>query len=140
MKIRFRYCLMLCTVICTSSAWADVVVVVSARSSVTRLNADHIAKIFLGKINTYPSGGNAVPLDQPEGSVARDEFYLKVANKSAAQLTAYWAKVIFTGDGYPPRLLEGNSAVKRAVAGNPNAIGYIEKSVVDSSVRVILEP
>jgi ABC-type phosphate transport system substrate-binding protein len=140
MKTLFRYSLMLCAVICTASAWADVVVVVSARSSVTRLNADHIAKIFLGKINTYPGGGNAVPFDQPEGSVARDEFYLKVANKSAAQLTAYWAKVIFTGDGYPPRLLDGNFAVKRAVAGNPNAIGYIEKSVVDSSVRVILEP
>jgi ABC-type phosphate transport system substrate-binding protein len=140
MKIRFRHGLMLCALICSATAWADVVVIVSARSPVARLNSDHIAKIFLGKINTYPNGINAVPVDQPEGSGARDEFYLKVANKNAAQLTAYWAKVIFTGDGYPPRLLDGNSAVKRAVAGNPNAIGYIEKSVVDSSVRVILEP
>jgi ABC-type phosphate transport system substrate-binding protein len=140
MKTRFRHSWILCAVFCTASAWADVVVVVSARSQVTRLSSDHIAKIFLGKINTYPGGGNAVPVDQPEGSVARDEFYIKVAHKSAAQLTAYWAKVIFTGDGYPPRLLDGNSSVKRIVAGNPNAIGYIEKSLVDSSVRVILEP
>lgn len=140
MKTYFRHGLILYVLFGTASAWADVVVVVSARSQVARLSPDHVAKIFLGKINTYPGGGNAVPLDQPEGSGARDEFYLKVTHKSAAQLTAYWAKVIFTGDGYPPRLLDGNSAVRRAVAGNPNAIGYIEKSVVDSSVRVILEP
>ena len=140
MKTPFRHSLMLCALLCTATVQADVVVVVSARSPVTHLSADHVAKIFLGKINTYPGGGNAAPLDQPEGSATRDEFYIKVANKSASQLTAYWAKVIFTGNGYPPQLLDGNAAVRRAVAVNPNAIGYIEKSAVDSTVRVILEP
>lgn len=140
MNTHFRHGLMFCAVFCTASASADVVVVVSARSSVTHLGQDHVAKIFLGKINTYPGGGNAVPVDQPEGSVARDEFYFKVVHKSAAQLTAYWAKVIFAGDGYPPRLLDGNTAVRRSVANNPYAIGYIDKSALDSSVRVILEP
>jgi ABC-type phosphate transport system substrate-binding protein len=140
MKTCLRHSLLLCALISAASVRADVVVVVSTRSSVTRLNSDHIAKIFLGKSNMFPGGGNALPVDQSEGSSVRDEFYLKVANKSAAQLTAYWAKVIFTGDGYPPRLLDGNAAVKRAVANNPNAIGYIDKGAVDSSVRVILEP
>ncbi len=131
---------MLCVLFCTASSWADVVVVVSARSSVTRLSADNVTKIFLGKKNTYPGGGNAIPVDQLEGSVTREEFYLKVVSKSASQLAAYWAKVIFTGDGYPPRLVEGNIAVKRFVAANPDAIGYIDKSNVDSSVRGVLEP
>ena len=140
MKSLFRHCLMLCVLFCTASSWADVVVVVSARSSVTRLSADNVTKIFLGKKNTYPGGGNAIPVDQLEGSVTREEFYLKVVSKSASQLAAYWAKVIFTGDGYPPRLVEGNIAVKRFVAANPDAIGYIDKSNVDSSVRVVLEP
>ncbi len=36
--------------------------------------------------------------------------------------------------------LESNVAVRKAVAKNPNAIGYIDKSAVDRSVRVILEP
>ncbi len=123
-----------------ASAAAEVVVVVSAKSHVTSLTREQTAKIFLGKASNFPNDGNAVPIDQAEGSKIRDEFYTKVTNKSSSQLTAYWAKVIFTGGGQPPTLLEGNDAVRSAVANNPNAIGYIDKSAVDSSVRVILAP
>lgn len=122
------------------SASADVVVVVSTKSAVTRLTVEQITRIFLGKTDAFPNGGNAVPVDQTEGNTIRDEFYSKVAKKSPSQVTAYWARIIFTGDGQPPKSLQGNVAVKKAVADNPHAIGYIDKSTVDSSVRVILEP
>lgn len=144
LKKLLRNCLALALCLAASmiaaSAKADVVVVVSARSAVTSLTAEQAAKIFLGKVDTFPSNGTAIPLDQPEGSAIRDEFYAKVAHKSSTQLTAYWAKIIFTGDGRPPRQLEGSAAVRKSVANNPNAIGYIDKSEVDSSVRVILTP
>lgn len=124
-----------------ASAHADVVVVVSANSAVIRLTTEQTARVFLGKVTTFPDGSNAVPVDQPEGSAIRDEFYAKVVNKNPSQLNAYWAKVIFTGgDSYPPKLVEGNVAVRRAVASNPNAIGYLDKNAVDSSVRVVLSP
>jgi ABC-type phosphate transport system substrate-binding protein len=126
--------------IVAANATADVVVIVSASSNVTRLTAEQATKIFLGKVYNVPHDGNVFPIDQPEGSSAREEFYTKVANKNAAQLTAYWAKVIFTGDGNPPKLLESDEEVKMAVAKNPSAIGYIDKTAVDSSVRVILAP
>jgi ABC-type phosphate transport system substrate-binding protein len=121
-------------------AFADVLVVVSAKSSVSRLSASQVAKIFLAKSNSFPDGSPAVPLDQPEGSAIRNEFYLKVTGKDAAQLKAYWAKIIFSGDGQPPRLLNGDEAVKRAVARDENAIGYINRSALDDSVKVVLTP
>ena len=123
-----------------ANAHADVVVVVSSRSSVKSLTAEQTTKIFLGKVVTFPNGQTAFPIDQPEGSAVRDEFYAKVAHKNSSQLTAYWAKVIFTGDGRPPKLLADNVAVRKAIAGNPNAIGYIDKSAVNRSVRVVLAP
>ena len=121
-------------------AHADVVVVVSAKSSVKSLTSEQTARIFLGKVVTFPNGQTAFPIDQPEGSAIRDEFYSKVAHKNPSQLTAYWAKVIFTGDGHPPKLLADNLAVRKAIASNPNAIGYIDKSAVNRSVRVVLKP
>ena len=124
----------------TASAHADVVVIVSAKSPVTSLTAEQTARIFLGKANSFPDDGDAVPIDQAEGSAIRDEFYSKVVHKNSSQLSAYWAKVIFTGDGRPPEKLESNVAVRKAVAKNPNAIGYIDKSAVNKSVRVILAP
>lgn len=124
----------------TASAHADVVVIVSAKSPITSLTPEQTARIFLGKVNNFPDDGDALPIDQAEGSAIRDEFYSKVVRKNSSQLSAYWAKVIFTGDGRPPVMLESNVAVRKAVASNPNAIGYIDKSAVNRSVRVILAP
>jgi ABC-type phosphate transport system substrate-binding protein len=81
-----------------------------------------------------------VPVDQPEGSPIRDEFYTKVVHKNSSQLTAYWAKIIFTGDGRPPKLQPDSMAVRKMIASDPNAIGYIDKNAVNRSVRIILEP
>jgi ABC-type phosphate transport system substrate-binding protein len=121
-------------------AQADVVVIVSAKSSVTRLTAEQTTKIFLGKVVTFPNDKPAIPIDQPEGSEIRDEFYAKVVRKNSSQLTAFWAKMIFTGEGRQPKLLDGDVAVRKAVASDPSAIGYIDKSAVTKSVRVILTP
>ena len=143
-QIIFRNCLTfilpLAVSVVAANAYADVVVIVSAKNSVPKLTVEQTARIFLGKTDVFPNDSPALPIDQVEGSLIRNEFYSKVARKNSSQLIAYWAKIIFTGEGRPPQLLEGNMAVKNAVANNMNAIGYIDKSVVDSSVKVILEP
>lgn len=140
----FRNCLalplLLATAITSADAYADMVVIVSAKSHVTSLTPKQTSRIFLGKVNRFPDGGDALPIDQAEGNPIRDEFYAKVVHKNPSQLTAYWAKIIFTGDGRPPVELESSLAVRKAVATNPNAIGYIDKRDVNKSVRVILEP
>ena len=119
-------------------ALADVVAVVSAKSPVTTLSKDQVVDIFLGKASRFPDGSPAVPIDQVEGSAARDEFYLKSAGKSPAQLKAHWSKIIFTGRGQPPKEVVNSVEVKKRLVENPNAIGYIEQNLVDGSVKVVL--
>jgi ABC-type phosphate transport system substrate-binding protein len=51
-----------------------------------------------------------------------------------------WAKLSFSGKGTPPKVLDGDDAVKKFLAANPNAIGYVEKSKVDASVKAVLSP
>jgi ABC-type phosphate transport system substrate-binding protein len=121
-------------------ALAEVVVVVSAKSKIANMTASQVAQIFLGKTNKLPDGRDAIPLDQAEGSDIRNEFYSTVTGKDPAQINAYWSKIIFTGDGQPPKVVTGNDSVKKAVAKNLNAIGYIDKSAVDKKVKVILAP
>lgn len=119
------------------AAVAGVVAVVSARSPVTVLRNNQVADIFLGKTSTLPDGEQVVPIDQAEGSAARDEFYARFAGKSPAQLKAHWSKVILTGRGQPPKEVSNGIEVKKWVAENPNAIGYIDQNLVDGSVRVL---
>jgi ABC-type phosphate transport system substrate-binding protein len=124
--------------LCASLARADVAVVVSSKSSAGNLTAAQVTDIFLGKSSSFPGGGAAVPIDQTEGSAVRDEFYTKVTGKSAAQVKAYWSKIIFSGKGKPPKDVADSAAVKKQLADNPNAIGYIDKAAVDGTVKTVL--
>lgn len=121
-----------------STAWSEVVVIVSANSPVTTLNVAQVSDIFLGKNANFPNGATAIPVDQADGSEIRQDFYIKVTGKSPQLLKAYWSKLIFTGQGEPPREVANSETIKKLVARNPNFIGYIEKNAVDSSVKTAL--
>jgi ABC-type phosphate transport system substrate-binding protein len=122
----------------TQTVRAAVVAVVSANSTVTTLSRNQVADIFLGKVARFPNGNAAVPVDQAEGTLVRDEFYAQFAGKSAGQIKAHWSKIIFTGRGRPPRTMPNSIEIKKLLAKDPNAIGYIEQSAVDATVRVLL--
>ena len=98
------------------------------------LSTEQVSNVFLGK------SSDLTGIDLPDGSAVRDAFYQKVTGKDAAQVKAYWAKLVFTGKAQPLKEMASDAEVKKFVAANPNAIGYIDKGAVDGSVKVILSP
>jgi hypothetical protein len=123
-----------------STASADVVAVVSAVSPIGALSRTEVVDVFLGKRTRFPDGTSAVPIDQTEGSSVRKDFYSKFAAMSQAQLKAFWSKIIFTGRGQPPRDVATEAELKKLLLANPSAIGYMDQSMVDSSLKVVLVP
>lgn len=137
--ILFGTLLGLLPVLFTQTARAELVVVVSAKNPLTTLSEDQVASIFLGR-SGYFSGSNdaAMPVDLPDDSPARSEFYRQVTGKSASQLKAYWSKLIFTGQAQPPREVADAAALKKLLDTRPAAIGYIDKNEVDASLKIVL--
>jgi ABC-type phosphate transport system substrate-binding protein len=122
------------------AAPATVVTVVSAKSPITALSKSQVADIFLGKSYRFPGGAQATPIDQPEASSAREQFYNNVAGESLAQLKAHWSRIIFTGRGQPPKIVSSGAELKKLLAANPLAIGYMDSAEVDANVRVLDTP
>ena len=112
-------------------AMAEVVIVVNAKNAATHMTLEQASQFFLGKSTMF------TPVDQSEGSPIRAEFYKKVADKEPSQVKALWSKLVFTGKGTLPKEYNSSADVKKAVAADPNGIGYIEKSAVDASVKVV---
>jgi ABC-type phosphate transport system substrate-binding protein len=112
-------------------AMAQVVVVVNPKAAESSLTKEQVAQFFLGKSTAM------TPIDQPDGAPIRADFYKKVADKDAAQAKALWSKLVFTGKATMPKEVADSAAVKAAVAANPKAIGYIEKSAVDATIKVV---
>jgi ABC-type phosphate transport system substrate-binding protein len=132
MKTRkFRAAFVAAFALAAAAAHADVVVIVSSKSSANTMTADDIANIYLGKSSSMKPVDNATPV--------RSQFYTKVAGKDEAQVKAIWSKLVFTGKATPPKELASNADVVKAVSADPNAIGYVDKTAVDASVKVVYE-
>jgi ABC-type phosphate transport system substrate-binding protein len=108
---------------------ADIVVIGNA--SAAPLSKEQVSDTFLGK---NPS---LVPVDQLETAPIRAEFYKKATGRDQAQIKALWSRLVFSGKAQPPKEVADSAAVKKAVAADPKAIGYIEKGAVDGSVKVL---
>ncbi len=119
-----------------AEAQADVAVIVNPANKVSKMSANDIKRIYLGKAKTFPQGSSAVAVDLKDSS-AKNLFYKKVVKKSPTQLKAYWSKLIFTGKGTPPTVKNRDEDVIKWVAENREAIAYVDASSVNSSVKVI---
>ncbi len=130
--ICFWLCIWACPVV------AEIAVIVHPDSAVSSITLREAVDVFLGKTRHLRDGTRLIPLDQRSGQPARDEFYRRAANKTQAQLKAYWARQVFTGQGEPPLSMMDDAEVKMLVGANPNMIGYIDATLVDISVKSVL--
>jgi ABC-type phosphate transport system substrate-binding protein len=118
---------------CSLAARAEeVVIVVNPQNPATRMFTEQAAQFFLGKSSMF------TPVDLPESSPIRAQFYRKVTGKDVGEVKAIWSRLVFTGKAAAPKEYRTSAEVKKAVAADPNAIGYIEKSALDGSVKAIL--
>lgn len=120
-----------------AQSYADVVVVVSAKSEIGSVSEEDISRVFTGKLKTIAGVSQVVPINQNDGVEVRDKFYEKVCNKSRSQYKAYWAQLIFTGKGVPPKDIGVDADIKATVAANANMIGYMDAKFVDDTVKVV---
>lgn len=116
---------------CSVAAAAELVVI--GHPSSDTLTKKEVADLYLGRTR-----GKTL-LDQSENDDLYSAFYRQATGRSVAQVKSTWARLVFSGSAQLPEQLPSSAAVKQAVADNPNAIGYIEKSAVDGSVKVLLE-
>lgn len=132
----FKTMLLAALLIWVPVSFAEIAVIVH-KSNADDLDANYLQMIFLGKAKGFPSAGKAVPLDLPESSPLREVFLKQIAKKTKAQFTAYWAKLMFTGKGVPPKVVENEQAMIELVSKNPSIIGYVDAASVTGDVRVI---
>lgn len=119
-------------------SWAENVIIVGKNNSNASISTADVQKIYLAKTSTFPDGKEVVPVSQEESSAIYAAFLSSVIQKTPEQYKSYWAKMIFTGKGQPPKQVSGgDAAVVKLVAENPAIIGYVDAAAVNDSVKVL---
>lgn len=114
----------------------DIVVIIVPPRRTSQLSLKDVAQIYLKRRRFWDDGSPVVPLKLSSGTPLRERFSRAVLRESEARLAEYWNRQYFCG--IFPATLASTEAVRRYVASDPNAIGYLPGSEVDGSVRALL--
>lgn len=130
-----RFTLFMSTIFC-SQVFAKSVVVVHPDNAAS-LSAKDVQRIFLGKEKKFSTGDETIPVNLPADNTTRANFDDAVLGRSTAQVAAYWAKLVFTGKGIPPKEVNSDADVINLIKSNKSVIGYIDESAVTGDVKVV---
>lgn len=126
------------TLLATSAGGGDPrIAVIVHRERRDALDVREVASIYLRKRRFWEDGAPIIPLNREAGSPLREAFSRKVFGTNSSQLSAYWNEQYFHGV-LPPATLSSSESMKRFVAQERTAIGYVELEMADASVRVAL--
>lgn len=114
----------------------EAVLVVHRDNPISSLELTEVRSIFLGK-KVFWDDGNAIEVLLQESGETHRNFSQNILGKSPRQLSMYWKRVLFSGEGLPPREVTGDEEMLETIAANAKAIGYIDSSVNDNRVKSV---
>jgi ABC-type phosphate transport system substrate-binding protein len=118
-----------------AGAAAEDTVIVNPSLPITALDEDALKDIYLGKKTSWDDGSRIVVVVLKEGPT--HDHLLQLLNKSSSQFLTGWKKLIFTGKGTMPEMVESEDALVTMVSKTPGAIGFIEKGRIKDGVKAV---
>lgn len=118
--------------------WSEISVIVHPDND-AEISEKAILNIFLGKARTYSNGEQALPLTLDIKDKQTNEFTEKFLEKTVNQFRSYWARMMFSGAGVPPKTIDDADEMLELVASNPNLIGFVNTDDVDDTVKVVMK-
>ena len=133
----FRYLGLLLLVGTLPCARADeqMAVVASHNSPLSAMSKEEAATVFMGLTRSAHGVNGITALDQPDGP-QREQFYLKLVDKSPNRMRAYWSRLVFTGKAQPPAVINATELPAQLQADS-HAISYLPVTQVDASLKIL---
>ena len=131
--------LMVGSALISPMATAELVIIVHPGGPDT-ITRQQVRDIYLNRSSQMPDGQRAVAFELPPGNSIRDEFNELVIERSDAWMKSFWSRQVLTGKGHPPTEMSSASGMKSVVSSTLGAIGYLDSTLVDDTVKVVLYP
>lgn len=120
-----------------SAAWAGDHVVIIGHSTLRKLDAATVQRIYTGKV-VEVDGAAVVPFNAAPGQAVRQRFLADYLQQDEDKFVAYWTVRRYVGKGTPPREVKDTAAMIEQISKTPGAIGYVDESDVTPGMNVLL--
>ena len=138
MFLRSKFLVAAFAIFISTPAFSDLAIIVHPGYKAGELSTQDVKKLFLGERRSFPGGMYAKPINHNAGSPDREHFYAAVLGMDEDSLLRYWRRHISTGRNNQPVELGSYQEVLKTVASNDNSISYIDSSLVNSKVKVLM--
>ncbi len=122
--------------VCITPAQAEVFFIANDSVETSFLTKAELKDIFLG-VDVKWQGGQRIMLVTLKNLPVHKEFVKEYMNKKEVQYKNYWRKMVFTGKGSLPKILQSENELITYVAGTKGAVGYISSSTRPENVKSI---
>jgi len=133
---RFSFLLLLALAIGAAEARDIVLVALNPETPAIALRREDIADIFLGRQRILSGGLSLVPIDTSDEAL-RESFYQGVAGMSSNRVRAYWARLVFSSQGRPPRELASDAAIQ-TLLHDPGTVIYTFDDRMPAQGKILL--
>ncbi len=123
-----------------SVAVSDFVVIANMDSGIEKMSKDEVINVYMGRNRKLASGIIALPLDLETPIAEKAHFYSVMVNKELSEISSYWARLLFSGQGAPPKQVTNQDEAIDIVINRKGAIAYIDRKKIDKRVRVVFDP
>lgn len=105
-------------------------VIANHHGVVEKISIDELRDLYLGRTTRLSNGEKIYPIELSNELDAKAEFHERVTERTLDQLSAHWARLMFTGRGYPIDKVSTEASVVHYVENNKRGLGYITASSI----------
>jgi hypothetical protein len=108
-------------------------VIVSPSLSSTKLDRGLLRAVFTMRLRQWPDGSAVRVFVLPDNDPLSDQFYRERLGMYSYVLRRAWDRMVFTGTGLAPTVVQTEREMIERVRGTPGAIGYVSKHELSGS-------
>ncbi len=112
-------------------------VVIHPNTEISTLSRNLLRSIFSMRLRTWQNGLPVVVFVLPDDAPLHSRFAKQKLNIFPYQLRAAWDRMVYSGTGQAPFVVQTEEEMRSRIASTPGAIGYLDNSKIDGSVQIV---
>jgi hypothetical protein len=112
-------------------------VVINPDAGITKIDLPTLRAIFGMRQTEWPNGISVTPFVMDSDSQLHTRFAKNVLQVFPYQLQQAWDRLVFSGTGQAPLVVNSPSEMRRRVAQTPGGIGYLPSEYLGDSVLIV---
>jgi len=129
---------LVCVSLQSQDAYAnDLTVIANASVSLNTLKLKDLRSTFTMKKRLWPDGRPISVFVLPNKHKTHKIFCRELLKVFPRQLESVWHRLVYSGTGERPILVDSVKEMMEQVASTPGAIGYIQSEIVNEDIKIL---